>query len=81
MHTQGLQAAPAHEAFGSFLDAKHSAPNTKSAAKALYDLVDTLGHSYLSTDSDACKAAVAELLGAEVHGQARELMHECALPC
>ena len=47
----------------------------------MYDLVGTLGHSYLSPDSDACNAAVAELLRAEVNGQAMELMHECVLHC
>ena len=80
VHTQGLPAAFAHEAFGSFLDAKHSTPVTTSAATAVFRLVNILSHSYLPTDLDACKTAVAESLGAdfigEPRGQEAELMTE-----
>ena len=77
---QGLPAAFAHEAFGSFLDGKESAPITASAAKTVYDLIDILSHSYVSTDTTACKCAVAKALGVDFVGVARgreaQLMEE-----
>ena len=59
---QGLPAAFAHEAFGSFLDEKHSAPITTSAAKTVFRLVNILSHSYLPTNTRAIQAAVAKSL-------------------
>ena len=59
---QGLPAAFAHEAFGSFLDEKHSAPITTSAAKTVFRLVNILSHSYLPTNTRAITAAVAKSL-------------------
>ena len=79
IHAQGLPAAFAHEAFGSFLDVKDSAPVTTSAAKTVFRLVNILSHSYLPTNTTACKAAVARSLGAfegRPGGQEAQLMQE-----
>lgn len=46
----------------------------------MFRLVEILSHSYLSTNTDACKAAVAESLGPDFKGEARgqeaDLMQE-----
>ena len=79
VHAQGLPAAFAHEAFGSFLDVKHSAAVTTSTAKTMFRLVNILSHSYLPTNTTACKAAVAKSLGAfegRPGGQEANLMQE-----
>ena len=62
MPAQGLPAAFAHEAFGSFLDEKHSAPITSSAAETVFRLVNILSHSYLPASTRAIQAAVAKSL-------------------
>ena len=71
VHAQGLPAAFAHEAFGSFLDAKYSAPITTSAAKTVFRLVNIMSHTYLPTNTNACKAAVAKSLGPDYKGKPR----------
>lgn len=57
---QGLPAAFANQAFGRFLDLKHSGPITADASRAVLRVVSVLSESYIDTTTVEFKQAMAK---------------------
>ncbi len=73
---QGLPAAFANEAFGKFLDLKHSAPITADACGAVLRLINVLSQSYIDTSTAEFQQAIAKALRPDLQGMEMEMEPE-----